>query len=288
MSRRSPKSAELAIAGAADEQTLLAALEARVRGVTDPVLAGDKKKILRLLKSFHTSVPEQDIIDVKEPVAACGAAVDCIRNGRADVLMKGMVETKELLKAVVNEQTGLSQGKLMSHVALFEIPGQKLISVVDGGMVCYPTLEEKKQIIENTAAVFHKLGYRRPKVAVLACVEFVNRSMPETVDAAKLAEMNRKGIIKGCIVDGPISYDCAVDRGIAELKGYDSPVAGCADILLAPDIHTGNIMGKIYACDCHARMAGFVAGAKCPIVLTSRGSSAEEKYLSVVLSAAAV
>ncbi|MCI1722104.1 MAG: phosphate butyryltransferase [Lachnospiraceae bacterium] len=284
----SKKRRRVAIAGAADEQSLLAALEARVRGVTDPVLIGNRKQILKLLKEFHTSVPEEDIIDVKDPVPACEAAVACVREGRADVLMKGMVETKDFLKAAVSEEKGLSRGKLMSHVALFEIPGKKLISVVDGGMVCYPTLKEKKEIIVNTVEVFHKLGYRRPKVAVLACVEFVNSGMPETVDAEKLKEMNRKGQIKGCIVDGPISYDCAVSREIADLKEYDSPVAGHADILVAPDIHTGNIMGKIYTCDCHARMAGFVTGAKCPIVLTSRGSSAEEKYLSIVLSAAAV
>ena len=131
------------------------------------------------------------------------------------------------------------------------------------------------------------MGYDRPKVGVLACVEKVNPKMPETVEARELKEMNERGEIKNCIVEGPISYDCAVDKEIAELKGFHSEVAGDVDVLIAPNIHAGNIMGKMLACTCKAKMAGFIVGAKCPIVLTSRGSSAEEKYLAIVVSAAA-
>ena len=149
------------------------------------------------------------------------------------------------------------------------------------------TLEQKKAIIENTVEVLRTYGYENPKVGVLACVEKVNPKMPETIEAAELSKMNESGEILGCVVAGPISYDCAMDAEVAKIKRYEGPVAGNADILVAPNIHAGNIMGKMLTVTCKARMAGFIVGAKCPIVLTSRGSSTEEKYLSIVISAAA-
>ena len=174
----------------------------------------------------------------------------------------------------------------MSHFTIFEIPGyHKLLAPVDGGMVTYPTLEQKKQIIENTVEMFHALGYDRPKVGVLACVEKINPKMPETVEADALKQMNLRGEIGGCIVEGPISYDCAVSKEIADYKGFESPCAGDCDILLAPNIHAGNIMGKMLTVTCGAKMAGFIVGAACPIAMTSRGSSAEEKFDSIVLAA---
>ena len=202
--------------------------------------------------------------------------------------MKGKLDTSVILKAVVNKENGLGQGRTMSHFTMFEVPTyHKIMVPVDGGMVTYPTLEQKKDIINNTVETLVSMGYTCPKVGVLACVEKLNPKMPETVEANELKEMNKRGEIKNCIVEGPISYDCAVSKEIADFKGFDSPVAGDVDILVAPNIHAGNIMGKMLACTCNARMAGFIVGAKCPIVLTSRGSSAQEKYLSIVVSAAA-
>lgn len=163
----------------------------------------------------------------------------------------------------------------------------KLLCPVDGGMMTYPTLEQKKAIIENTVDVLHAMGYECPKVGVLACVEKVNPKMPETVEADALKQMNQRGEITGCIVEGPVSYDCAMSKEIAEFKGFNSPVSGDCDVLVAPNIHAGNIMGKLLTVTCGARLAGMVVGAKCLIVMTSRGSSAEEKYLSIVLAAAA-
>ncbi|HNY19626.1 MAG TPA: phosphate acyltransferase, partial [Flexilinea sp.] len=190
------------------------------------------------------------------------------------------------LKAVVDREHGLNRGGIMSHFTVFEVPTyHKLLAPVDGGMVTYPDLQQKKCIIENTVETFHAIGYECPKVGVLACIEKVNPKMPETVDGNALKEMNQRGEISGCIVEGPISYDCAVSREIAELKDFRSPCAGDCDILLAPNIHAGNIMGKMLAVTCGAKLAGFVVGAKCPVVMTSRGSSAEEKYLSIVISA---
>ena len=278
----------MAVAVAADEHTLDAAMAAHREGLVTPVLVGNKAGILSILAEMGESVPEEDIYDEPDEVAACEKAVALVREGKADFLMKGRVDTKVILKAVVNKEHGLGLGGVMSHVTIFEVPAyHKLFAPVDGGMVTYPTLEQKKGIIENTVAVLHKLGYECPKVGVLACVEKFNPKMPETVDADELKKMNQRGEITGCIIDGPISLDCATDKTIADFKGYESPIAGDVDIVLAPNIHAGNIMGKMLVGFAGAKMAGIIAGARCPIVLTSRGSSAEEKRMSIVLAAAA-
>ncbi|MGL5436247.1 MAG: phosphate acyltransferase [Lachnospiraceae bacterium] len=283
-----PAMKRMAIAAAGEEHTLEAALHARKEGVAKPVLVGDKAEILRILKALGETVPEEDIYPAKTPQEAAELAVALVREGKADFLMKGYLDTGVILKAVVNKETGLGKGGVMSHFTMFDIPGyHKILVPVDGGMVTYPTLEQKKAIIENTVSTLRSMGYDCPKVGVLACVEKVNPKMPETVEAAELTRMNREGEIRDCIVEGPISYDCAVDAEIARLKGYESQIAGDVDVLVAPNIHAGNIMGKMLACTCKARLAGFIVGAKCPIVLTSRGSSAEEKFLSIVVSAAA-
>ena len=175
----------------------------------------------------------------------------------------------------------------MSHVVLHDIPGyHKLLAVTDGGMMMYPNLEEKRQIIENAVSTFKSMGYECPKVAVLTAVEKVNPNMPETLDADNLKKMNQENILKDCIVEGPISYDLAMSKESAEIKNFISPVTEDVDILMVPNITVGNILGKSLVYSAGAKMAGFIVGAKVPIVLTSRGSTAEEKYLSIVLSAA--
>ena len=247
---------------------------------------GDRGAILSLLEGLGESVPDEDIIDASGSAEAAARAVALVREGRASFLLKGGLDTSVLLRAVVDKERGLSRGRLMSHFTIFEIPGyHKLLAPVDGGMVTYPTLEQKKQIIENTVEMFHALGYECPKVGVLACVEKLNPKMPETVEADALKQMNLRGEIPGCVVEGPISYDCAVSKEIADYKGFESPCAGDCDILLAPNIHAGNIMGKMLTVTCGAKMAGFIVGAACPIAMTSRGSSAEEKFDSIVLAA---
>jgi len=284
-----PSMKRMAVAVAADRHTLEAVFTAREQGIARPILVGDKALILEILATHHETVPDEDIYDVMDIVAACELAVSLVREGKADFLMKGLVDTSVILKAVVNKDHGLGKGGVMSHFTMFEVPTyHKILVPVDGGMVTYPTLEQKKAIIENTVTTLLEMGYECPKVGVLACTEKVNPKMPETVEAKALQQMNQDGEIKGCIVEGPISYDCAIDKEIAQFKGLQSKIAGDVDILIAPNIHAGNIMGKMLACTCKAKMAGFIVGAKCPIVLTSRGSSAEEKYLSIVVSAAAV
>ena len=279
--KMSPTKKRMVIAAAGEEHTLQAALHARKEGIVTPVLVGDKLEINRILNDLNEIVS-----DVKE---AADKAVELVREGNGDFLMKGFLDTSVILKAVVNKEKGLGKGGVMSHFTMFQVPNyHKILVAVDGGMVTYPTLEQKKCIIENTVGVLKSYGYENPKVAVLSCVEKVNPKMPETVEADALAKMNEKGEITGCVIAGPISYDCAMSNDVAKLKKFYSPVAGDADILVAPNIHAGNIMGKMLTITCGAKMAGFIVGAKCPIVLTSRGSSAEEKYLSIVMSAAAV
>ena len=283
-----PERKRMAVAAAGDEHTLQAVMHARKEGIVDPLLVGDKAVIDQVLAELGETVAEENIFDYPDVKEAAEFAVKLVKDGKADFLMKGKLDTAVILKAVVNKENGLGLGRTMSHFTMFEGPTyHKILCPVDGGMVTYPTLEQKKDIINNTVETLIAMGYDCPKVGVLACVEKVNPKMPETVEARELKEMNERGEIKNCIVEGPISYDCAVDKEIAEFKGFHSEVAGDVDVLIAPNIHAGNIMGKMLACTCKAKMAGFIVGAKCPIVLTSRGSSAEEKYLAIVVSAAA-
>ena len=287
--KESPSKKRMVIAAAGEEHTLQAALHARKEGIVRPILVGDKIEIDRILNKLGESVPDEDIYDVSDIKEAAEKAVKLVREGKGDFLMKGFLDTAVILKAVVNKEHGLGKGGVMSHFTMFEVPNyHKILVAVDGGMVTYPTLEQKKAIIENTVGVLRSYGYEEPKVGVLTCVEKVNPKMPETIEADELAKMNKDGELSGCVVAGPISYDCAMDKEVAKTKKYKSSVAGDVDILVAPNIHAGNIMGKMLTITCQAKMAGFIVGAKCPIVLTSRGSSAEEKYLSIVMSAAAV
>ncbi len=284
-----PLKAKLVVAAAGDEHTLDAVVEARREGIIEPVLVGDKALIMEVLSKLGEIISPENIYDVPDPEMAAEKAVSLVKEGKGDFLMKGKMDTAVILKAVVNKEHGLGKGGLMSHFSAFEIPGyHKILVPVDGGMVTYPTLEQKKAIIENTVQALRAMGYECPKVGVLACIEKVNPKMPETVEARELQEMNQRGEIENCIVEGPVSYDCAMSSEIALYKGYESQISGDVDILVAPNIHAGNIMGKMLTVTCGAKMAGFIVGARCPVVMTSRGASPEEKYLSIVIAANAV
>ncbi|HDR5039292.1 TPA: bifunctional enoyl-CoA hydratase/phosphate acetyltransferase [Bacillus anthracis] len=273
---------------AQDEHTLEAVFRAKKDNIVEPILIGDKIKIKEVLDNLKESLDESSIINVKEDSEAAIKAVEFINENKADFIMKGKIQTADLLKAVVDKEKGLRTGNVMSHIAIHEIPAyHKLLAVTDGGMMMYPDVDTKKQIIENAVSTFIDMGYEEPKVAVLAAVENENPKMPETVDASKLKKMNIEGEIKNCIVEGPISYDLTMSKESAEIKGFNSPVTGDADILIVPNITAGNILGKSLVYSAGAKMAGFIVGAKVPIVLTSRGASSEEKYLSLVLSASA-
>ncbi|WP_312701385.1 bifunctional enoyl-CoA hydratase/phosphate acetyltransferase [Sedimentibacter sp.] len=279
----------VAVAAAHDEHTLEAVFKAVNDKLVEPVLIGDKEKIVQILKNLSVSFDENEIIHTSGDTEAAEKTVELINEGKADFIMKGKLQTADLLKAVVNKEKGLRTGSVMSHVAILEIPAyHKLMAVTDGGMMMYPELEEKKQIVENAVGVFTAMGYECPKVAVLTAVETVNPKMPEAVDADNLKKMNQDGEIKDCIIEGPISVDLTFSKESAQIKGYESPVTGEADILLVPNITTGNILSKALIEFAGATMAGMIVGAKVPIVLTSRGATSEEKYLSLVLSASSV
>lgn len=275
------------VAAAADEHALEAVRRATQEGLVTPVLVGEAKKIIPLLERLDFPVPQQDIHDISGDPEAAAKAVSLIREGKADFLMKGSLQTADFMRAVVNSETGLRTDSVISHLALYEIPGYgRLLGVTDGGMILYPTLEQKQWIIRNAVEVYHRLGYDRPNVAVLAAIEVVNPKMQESVDAAELKAMNANGTIAGCLVEGPISYDLAMSLEAAEIKGYESPVTAHADILVMPTMSAGNILGKSYVYTAGAAMAGIIIGARVPIVLTSRSSSADEKYFSLAVSAA--
>ncbi len=283
-----PEPKRVVVAAAGDEHTLEAIKEAVDEGIVTPVLVGDAAKIRAIADQIGLPVADEDIYDAPEVTDAAAKAVELIREGKGDFLMKGKLETAQMLRPVVNKETGLGTGRSMSHFVFDELPYyHKLLVTSDGGMMTYPTLEQKKDIILNAVEILHKLGYENPKVACVAAVEVVNPKMPETVEADQLKQMNQAGEIPGCTVEGPISLDIALDKEIADLKGFDSPVAGDADMILVPNIQVGNVLGKSITVIARGNMAGFIVGAKVPIVLTSRGSSAKEKYLSLVLAAAA-
>ncbi|CCX59279.1 putative uncharacterized protein [Blautia hydrogenotrophica CAG:147] len=275
----------VALVRAEDDHALEAVAEVVKKGLIDAVLVGNREAIKKTAEKIGFSVTDDQIVDAEDSESAAAEGVKLIREGRADFLMKGKLETSQMLRPVVNKQTGLNKGGVMSHVSLTEVPAyHKMVLTTDGGMLPYPTLEQKKHIIENAVYVMNRLGYEEPKVCVLAASETPNPKMPESMEAAALKEMNQKGEIENCIVEGPISFDLAMVKEKAEIKGYESPCAGDADILIVPNIHAGNILGKCLIEMANSKMAGLIVGAQCPIVLTSRGASSEEKFNSLMLA----
>lgn len=281
--KEDPRKRKLVAVAANDRHCIEAVIAARDGGLIVPVLIGDAVKMNEILAELGTTVEEMyDIADVNE---AAAFAVKLVNEGRGDIILKGKLETKEVLRPVVNKETGLSDGNTMSFIAINEVPWyHKLIFITDGGMMPYPTLDQKKDEINNAVKAMRNMGYTNPKVAVLAAVEVVNPKMPETVDGDSLKQMNRTGEIPDCVVEGPISFDIALREESARVKGFVSEVAGDADLLVVPNIHCGNMLGKCMV-ESGGKMVGLVLGAKAPILLTSRAASAEEKYLSIALAA---
>ena len=276
----------VAVVAAHDAHTLEAVLKTKDEGILDHILIGKKDEIIKIGNELGYDVSSDVIIDSDTDEDAVTKGLDLIKTGGADFLQKGILQTSTLLKGVVNKENGIKARDTLSNVALLDIPAyHKVVGLTDGGMVMYPTLEQKKDIIDNAVEVYKALGYDNPKVAVLCAVETLNPKMPETVDAAELKKMNQEGIIKDCVVEGPISFDLALDPEAAKIKGYESPVAGDADIIIMPDISAGNLTSKALTVLGGAMMAGIVMGAKCPIALNSRSAAFEEKYYSLLACA---
>ena len=277
----------VAVACAHDAHTLEAVLHAKVEGILNYVLVGHRDEILRIGNELGHAIDPASIVDAETDEEAAFKAVELIREGKADFLQKGYMQTSTILRAVVNKQTGIGAGGIISHTAFIEIPGyHKLLGVADGGMVPHPELEQKKGIVKNAVEAFRSLGYDRPLVAAVCAAETVSPKIIETVDAAALKEAALAGEFGDCYVEGPISLDLAMDRASCEIKKYDSPVSGNTDILLVPYMAVGNIFVKGLLLYAGARMVGVVTGAKCPIALNSRSASFEEKYYSLMACAA--
>ena len=277
----------IAVAAAADEHVLKAIKQAVLKKLVKPLLVGDEAKIREISGSIGFRIDDFKIIHEPNPSRAAEIAVREIRNGNADILMKGMVATAPLLKAVLNKEEGLKKRETLSHFALFETSFYpKLLGVTDAAMNITPDLKEKAAIIENAAEVFHAFGINKPRVAVVGPVEVVNPKIESTLDAAILTQMYRRNQITSCIIDGPLAIDNAVSPEAAKQKDIDSEVAGRADILMAPDLNSGNILYKTLIFLSDAKSAAVILGARVPVVLTSRADSEETKLYSIALAAA--
>ena len=276
----------LAVACPQGEDILEAVEDALQGGIVNPVLVGNRKKTQAIADGLGLDLSKFTFVEEADDARAAEKAVRMVSSGEADLVMKGNVKTAVLLKAVLNKEWGLRSGSLLSHLFLYEVPKiGGVLGLTDGGMTMYPDLPTKVGIVENAVAAYHRIGVPCPKVAALAAVELVNPDMQATLDAAALAQMNRRGQIKGCLVDGPLALDNAVSAEAARVKGIDSPVAGDADLLLVPCIEAGNFIGKVMQYMTGSAGAGAVLGARRPIVLTSRFDNAETRLLSIAFGA---
>ncbi len=277
-----PVKRRVAVVPAQDEHTLEAVCHAWKDGMVEPVLIGDKEAIKEILKKLGVLSENMTILDIKDPTESIQKAADMAREGEVDCIMKGKTETGALMKVLVNRERGIRKSDTMSLVAFMESPYyHKVFAITDPALLTYPTKEQKKVAIANAVEAFHVLGVKEPKVAVLAAVEKVNPKMKETVEAGEIKEEG----VAGCVIEGPISYDLALDPEAAKVKGYASPVAGDADLLVVPDLLSGNIAAKSITVAGGGRTGGVVLGAKVPVLLVSRAASADDKYMSIVLAA---
>lgn len=281
------KSRKIAVAAAGDQDVLEAIQNARKENIIEPIFVGDKDRIHNICKKINFNIDDVELIHTTDHGEASFKAASLVKEGKADILMKGMVSTGKLLKAVLDKEKGLRKGDTLSHVAVFESPFyHKLLGVTDAAMNVYPELHEKIEIIKNAVELFHKLGHENPKVAIVGSVETINPKMEATMHAATISMMNYRRQITGCTIDGPLAIDNAVSRRSAEQKNIISDVAGDVDIILAPNIDGANILYKAMNFLGGASSAAVIMGAKAPVVLTSRADSEKSKFLSIALAAA--
>ena len=278
---------KVSVAVAQDEEVLRAVKGAKDLGIADSILVGDADKINEIAANLGMDLSDYEIVDVKDPIEASLKAVSLVHDGEADMYMKGLIDTKDFLRSVLNKEVGLRTGKPLSHVCVFDVEGaDKLMFLTDVALVPYPTLEDKVNIINNTVEICKACGIDNPKVAPLAAVEVVNPKMPETVEAAELTKMNEEGKITGCIVDGPLSLDLAVCPEAAAHKGATGrKIVGDADILLFPNIHAGNITYKAMVHFAKVTNGNMIRGTAAPVILTSRSDTYEVKMNSLALAA---
>lgn len=283
---QSQRTKKVAVAVAQDKPVLEAIKDAKEIGLAEAVLVGDKDKIAEVAKEINLDLSGFEIIHEADAAKAALIAVELVSTGKADMVMKGLVDTASFLRAVLNKEKGLRTGKLMSHVAVFEVPGiDRLLFLTDAAFNMYPELKDKVDIVNNAVTVAKAVGIDTPKVAPICAVEVVNPAMQATMDASILTKMNDRGQIKGCIIDGPLALDNALNEEAAHHKGITGPVAGKADILLMPNIEAGNIMYKTLSYTTSSKSGAVLVGTSAPVVLTSRNDSHETKMNAIALAA---
>ena len=274
-----------AVAHPCEESALAGAVEAAQAGLITPILVGPVAKIEETAKSANLDLGNLEIVDAEHSIGSAKKAVELVKEGRAEVLMKGSLHSDELLSAIVSREGGLRTGRRISHVFVMDVPTyHKVLIVTDAAINIAPTLEDKVDICQNAIDLAISLGLEKPKVAILAAVEVVNSKMPATLDAAALCKMAERGQIKGAILDGPLAFDNAISKQAAQTKGIRSEVAGDPDILLAPDLEAGNILAKQLSFLANADSAGMVLGARVPVILTSRADSVRSRIASCAVA----
>ena len=278
---------KVSVAVAQDAPVLEAVKAAKERNSADAILVGDEAKIREIAASIGMNADDFEIINETDTYEAALTAVKLVHEGKADMYMKGLIDTKSFLKSVLDKEVGLRTGRPLSHVCVFEVNGiDRLLFLTDVAFMTYPTLEDKVHIIENTVEIAHACGIECPKVAPVAAVEVVNPKMPVTVEAAELTKMCEEGKITGCIVDGPLSMDLAICPEAAQHKGAEGrKIVGDADIILFPDIHAGNITYKTLVHTAQVKNGNILTGTKAPVILTSRSDDFETKVNSLALGA---
>lgn len=269
-----------------DEASLRGAVEAGELRLLKPILIGPRAKIEALAAELKLDISALELVDVPHSHAAAAMAVSLVREGKAEMLMKGSLHTDELMSAVVDGKTGLRTDRRISHAFVMDVPSiERPIIITDGAINIFPTLKDKVHILQNAIDFAHALGNPEPKVAILSAMETVNPDVPSTIEAAALCKMAERGQITGAILDGPLALDNAIDLAAAKIKKIHSPVAGMADILLVPDLEAGNMLSKSLTFMADADAAGIVLGARVPIILTSRADSVTARLASCAVAA---
>jgi len=266
--------------------SILTIINAKRDGIADFILTGNASRIKDMLVENGGDPSEHEIIDCSTIEEAAEKIVELANQNRVNVILKGFLPTAKLIKPVLDKEKGLRTGNLLSDVLIMEDPvneNEGFVGLSDGGIVILPDVNQKKQLIENSVQVFHCLGYDNPNVGIMAAVESVKESMPATTDAEILTEMNSSGEISGCQVYGPLAFDIAVSRDAADMKGIDNPVAGNVDIMIMPNIESGNLLGKCFMFYMKREVAHIVMGAKIPILIPSRNENEVDKVNSIAL-----
>jgi phosphate butyryltransferase len=276
----------IAVAAAHDPEVLRAVDQARQQGIAEATLIGDWPAVEAYAAQAAIDLAGIVFHHEPSPEQAAYRAVALAREGRADVVVKGQVKTAVLLGAALNRHVGIRGADLLSHVALYELPGLgRLLYLSDSGVVISPDVYQKLQIINNAVAVAHRFGVETPKVAILAASATVHPKIPASIDALALTKMAEQGWVEGALVDGPLGLESAISPAAARLEGARSPIQGLADILIVPNVEAGNIVAKGLVYFAHARMAGLVVGARVPILISSRADTAETRFLSLAMAA---